>query len=68
MSTVDNECEETRHGSYSVESKRYQLVFELALYEDIKARAKRDHVKDADVVRTAVAVYLGWPADYRHPR
>lgn len=59
---------ETNHGRYESDTYRYQFAMERTMYEEIKARAALDGVRDADVARSAMAAYLGWPMPYVHPR
>lgn len=55
-------------GEYSPDTERHQFVMERRMIEGIRERAHRDGTHAVDVVRSAVAVYLGWPQPYEHPR
>jgi hypothetical protein len=67
MSTVDNECE-GGHGQTSPDAVRRQYTLERRMDDAIGGRAQYDGVADADVVRSAIAAYLGWPMPYEYPR
>ena len=56
---MDNDCRYVE--------PRFQLVMETRMLDAIKTRADADNVHAADVVRSAIAEYLGWPP-YVYPR